>query len=482
MKISANIKWAEGEENIEVDDNENDLYKVLAEKITTISIPNKVLVDCGNYGDAQYIIVKRPDSFFIKEDYNNIELNGKNDYKPIYLTCADAEKNHYKYYKIEQNGTDKILATYGRIGADAVAGSGLNAKNMMIDRTYSYPKRMYWIKFCEKKLKGYKDRTKFYLYPQKNTIKNKKEKKTNPVKSVNESSIYLFQKLKGYSRHVVETSCKSSVITEAMVKESKRLYKKLCERKTVNGFNNVLLELITVCPRWANPVSTLLAKSKDDFANIVNRESNLINSMETLIVNPNDSADYIVNSFESMGIEVFYANDKQKTEVLRHLDDGLKTKVKNIFRVINVSQKKRFDNYLSNEKISVVKQYWHGSGNENWLSIIKNGLLLNPDAQITGKMFGNGIYFAPSSNKCWKYTSYHGTYWRHGTSDTAFMGLYATAYGKPLDVYSAGRYNKTNIGGKNCVHAHAGSQLYNDEIIFYDECAMTLNYIVEFSD
>ena len=32
----------------------------------------------------------------------------------------------------------------------------------------------------------------------------------------------------------------------------------------------------------------------------------------------------------------------------------------------------------------------------------------------------------------------------------------------------------------NCVHAHAGSQLLNDEIIFYNESAMLLNYIVEF--
>lgn len=63
------------------------------------------------------------------------------------------------------------------------------------------------------------------------------------------------------------------------------------------------------------------------------------------------------------------------------------------------------------------------------------------------------------------------------------MGLYATAYGKPYDVTTAGRYTQKflNQNHCNCVHAHAGSQLYNDEIVFYDENAMLLNYIVEFN-
>ena len=62
------------------------------------------------------------------------------------------------------------------------------------------------------------------------------------------------------------------------------------------------------------------------------------------------------------------------------------------------------------------------------------------------------------------------------------MGLYATAYGTPKDVYTAHRFNKEILKaeGKTCVHAHAGPSLFNDEIVFYDEDAMLLNYLVEF--
>lgn len=121
------------------------------------------------------------------------------------------------------------------------------------------------------------------------------------------------------------------------------------------------------------------------------------------------------------------------------------------------------------------------------MSIIKSGLQLNPDAVITGKMFGEGIYFAPSSMKSWNYTSFRGTSWAGGNSDIAFMGVYATAYGKPYDVSTWSRntaYNKLMIeqNGANCLHAHAGTSLRNDEIIFYDEAACVLNYIVEFGE
>ena len=128
---------------------------------------------------------------------------------------------------------------------------------------------------------------------------------------------------------------------------------------------------------------------------------------------------------------------------------------------------------------------WHGSRNENWMSIIQNSLLLNPNAIITGKMFGAGIYFAPSSVKSWGYTSYLGTRWANGHSSTAFMGLYAVAYGKPMNVdhWSSLDYKREVLqNGYDSLHAHAGVDLHADEIVLYDEAAVLLNYIVEFGD
>ena len=159
----------------------------------------------------------------------------------------------------------------------------------------------------------------------------------------------------------------------------------------------------------------------------------------------------------------------------------LRDKVTHVYKVNNPEHKKRFLDYCARKNICNTKMLWHGSKNENWLSIIKNGLLLHPNAVITGKMFGNGIYFAPKSTKSWNYTSYLNAYYTNGKADFAFMGLYETAYGNPLDVMSSHQYTEKTIADKNCVHAHAGEYLLNDEIIFYNESAINLKYIVKFS-
>ena len=164
--------------------------------------------------------------------------------------------------------------------------------------------------------------------------------------------------------------------------------------------------------------------------------------------------------------------------------------------VANNMAKTDADFQNTNGRKPVVKQFWHGSRNENWWSIVTNGLALNPNrfrsnVVITGKMFGNGLYFAPSSAKSFNYTSFRGTSWAGGTANTAFMALYATAYGTPYEVFSwngnwAG-YNYSRLQndckGAGCVHAKADKgMLRNDEVIFYNEDQTTINYIVEFGD
>ena len=65
--------------------------------------------------------------------------------------------------------------------------------------------------------------------------------------------------------------------------------------------------------------------------------------------------------------------------------------------------------------------------------------------------------------------------------------LTISAYGKPYDVHSFDskyydfnyeRLQKT-CPGANCLHAHAGSMLRNDEIIVYKEDQCTIKYLVE---
>ena len=320
--------------------------------------------------------------------------------------------------------------------------------------------------------------------------KTKKKKSTSDADAdstaANPASAELYALLKAYAKHVVETNLVCAKVTQKQITESKKIWNQLCNRKTVRGFNAQLMRLMSVCPRKVRDVRDLLAITESDFPSIIDREESLIKAMEAVVDdNSSENIRKTVVDFASYGIEVFEANEKQKEIIEKHLSDQLKDRVKKVWRVIPKKQQRSFNEYLKKNKIKTVKQFWHGSRNENWFSILTNGLQLHPDAAITGAMLGKGIYFAPSSLKSWNYTSYRGTYWAHGSSDTAFMGLYATAYGNPYDASSDIRsYTASEVRSKgyDCVHAKGGPGYYlkNDEVVFYSEDAMVLNYIVEF--
>lgn len=481
MKLE--IKSTEGVETLDVDKDLGTFYAVVGEKLSQLSIPNHVEITCEE-GDAVYDISLRSGTRLISKGKSTIELPQTKPFPERYLVMVNAAHNNYKFYRLKQDtiGGD-ITASWGRIGSQP--------GEMWSEKSCQYPADMFWVKYFEKTSKGYEDKSDFYIEKsaeEKTEPENKEEKKKRgrPKKTpvVNDVSIKLYALLKSFSRTAVKQQTVVTIVTQSMVDESKRLLSEIYQTKTVDEFNELLLQLLAVAPRKVSQVSRLLAKTDADFATIINREESLVDAMEALVpsVNVEKKTNSNAESFESKDIEVFIATDEQKEQVLRHLPEDLQRKVKNVYRVIPKKQEKIFKKYLKEHDIKVAKQFWHGSRNENWLSIIINSLLLKPNAVITGKMFGNGIYFASKATKSWNYTSYRNTYWAKGNSDTAFMGLYATAYGDPLDCTCAHHYTKTELGKKNCVHAHAGTQLRNDEIIFYDEAAVLLQYIVEFGD
>jgi poly [ADP-ribose] polymerase len=86
-----------------------------------------------------------------------------------------------------------------------------------------------------------------------------------------------------------------------------------------------------------------------------------------------------------------------------------------------------YKNFMSSMPNCKTKLFFHGSRNENFWNILKNGLKLNPKAKITGKMLGSGLYFANKAAKSINYTSLRGSYWSGGTSDIGYMAVFAVA-------------------------------------------------------
>lgn len=407
-------------------------------------------------------------------------------YRDAYLTCVNSESNNYKYYWLRPQNvggrTVTLQATYGRIGS--ARGEAFGTKDLQTP----YEPYLYWIRYYEKLSKGYVDQSDIYLSDSKPDDKQAPADAPKEEKAAEKTpSQILYETLLRDAKGVVETHLASRTVTTAQVKKGWEIWNTLGECETVDAFNEKLKALFSVSPRKVREISSLLAVSEKDFKDIVEREENLLNAMAAVAGSVKQQHAASGPSFKDFGIHVYAATEKQREKVMAKLPPDLQRKVKTIYRVIPEEQKARFNAYLKDNGIKAVKEFWHGSRNENWLNITKVGLKLNPNAVITAKMLGYGAYFAPDPHKSLNYTSLLGSYWAKGTSKHGFMGLFATAYGNPWMITQVRHYTQSELKAahKNCVHARSGlnighTTLRNDEVVFYDEAAMLLNYIVEF--
>ena len=400
--------------------------------------------------------------------------------KSLYLVMVEPGKNNNKYYKMMADGSDQFHVEYGRIGQGK--------------QTESYPISMWDKKLKEKLKKGYIDQTRLVADEVKK-IKSDKKYIDIPDQIVAE----IVERLQAMARKTVEENytISSNNVTKAMVEEAQQLVDSLVTESNLDSFNKILLNLFRTIPRKMSitrGVADYMAKSDSDFGRIIQSEQDLLDVMRGQVVQHITTLDDDTENTEKidktileiMKIEIEPTNSADISTIKNSLDE-IKDRFYRAWRVKNVKTQAKFDKFISENNITERKLLWHGSRNENWWSIICNGLVLRPQAVITGKMFGYGIYFAPSSRKSLGYTSISGSYWAHGNSSSAFMSLYDVAYGKPYDVHSFdSKYYELNYDklqqmcpGANCLHAHAGSMLRNDEIIVYKEDQLTIKYLVE---
>lgn len=404
------------------------------------------------------------------------------DRNPVYLVMV-TDVNNNKYYKMLANSDGQSFTVeYGRVGASC--------------QTRTYPISQWDKKYNEKIRKGYVDQT--HLVEDLISVQKPKKEKSEYKEIGNKAIAEIVQRLMDMAKKKVQQSYKvaSNQVTQAMVDEAQKIIDDLITIDTVKEFNNTLLKLFTVIPRRMSNVNSYLSKTNDDFSRIIKDEQDLLDVMrgqvithvvEDAVEEDNDQPVRNETILEAMGLEMEPVSDEEIDLIKSKLGD-CKDKFYQAWRVNNIKTRKRFDEFVKKENIKDIRLFWHGSRNENWWSIINTGLVLRPtNAVITGKMFGFGTYYAPKARKSLGYTSLSGSYWARGTSSSAFMALMDVAYGTPYDAYSFDSkfYNfdyeklQREQPGANCLHAHAGTMLRNDEVIVYKEDQSTIKYLVE---
>ena len=399
------------------------------------------------------------------------------EYTPRHLVMVTAGANNNKYYDMKPQG-DMWVATYGRIGSGS--------------QTRTYSKREWDKKYNEKIRKGYIDQTDLI----QDLISTEKPTQSEYKEIDNVEIAAIVERLQAMAKKAISENytVPSNKVTQAMVDEAQNIITGLLNITDVKIFNDELLKLFTTIPRKMSSVSSYIARDNGEFNKIISREQDLLDIMKGQVVQKqvveetketkpiNDNT-----ILEHLGLE-FEECSNEDIATIKVALGSCSDKFHKAWKVKNLRTQKRFDDFIKENNIKDVRLLFHGSRNENWWSIINSGLMLRPtNAVITGKMFGYGIYYAPKARKSLGYTSLSGSYWARGSSSSGFMALMDVAYGKPYDVYSfdSKYYNfnyealQKNCPGANCLHAHEGNMLRNDEIIVYKEEQCTIKYLVE---
>lgn len=132
-------------------------------------------------------------------------------------------------------------------------------------------------------------------------------------------------------------------------------------------------------------------------------------------------------------------------------------------------------------KLTNIWQLWHGTRKFNVLSILKNSLIVPPSGgsyQVTGRMFGDGVYGSDQSTKALNYAQ---GYWDGGKKDkNCFMFLVDFAMGNYH--VPSGTTHRIPSGYDSCFAKANKSGVMNNEMIVYRTSQVRPRYLIEFEE
>lgn len=145
-----------------------------------------------------------------------------------------------------------------------------------------------------------------------------------------------------------------------------------------------------------------------DFVELLDELKNL----EVAVKVTKMGGDNMDSIYDSLGADIIPVDKDSKTwEIISDYvtnthgsTHNFKVKLIDVYEINRTSENPEIKKTL--KKIGNRHLLWHGSRMTNFCSIIKNGLVLNPESlgvYITGKMFGYGVYTASAFSKSFNY-------------------------------------------------------------------------------
>lgn len=400
--------------------------------------------------------------------------------KYAYLLKVEPQANNNKYYEMSENADGQTFtATFGRVDSTPQK------------KQYSIHEwdRIYKSKVGDRK--GYMDVTKYKAVVTEVTHDDTVRHKSPIISSI-------FNHFQSAAKGIVKRNYNVTavgVVTQNMLDDAQDILNILSENIDCGEwarFNKNLTSLFHVIPRKMEKVQWYIL-DLNETTNIINRAKELLTNEQSLLdtlgsqvyINSFDVTNiHRPNLFDVLGVAVDECTATELAAIKSKMGNDV-NRFDSAIKVTHFETHTRYNTAACKYQPSNARLEWHGSRTENWLNILRTGLVLHPtNAYITGKMFGHGLYFAPKAGKSIGYTSSRGSYWVNGQDQYGYLGMFNIQLGRTMDVqrhrreYEQYTYAKIQSLGYDSLYAHGGYDLKNDEIIVYSPDQATVSYIV----
>lgn len=388
----------------------------------------------------------------------------------IKLICVTPNNNN-KYYYMEDLHNGSFKVSYGRVGAS--------------ETVLTYPISLWDKKYSEKLKKGYVDVT------EKITAIKKTGELDISDPDVKDLINFLMSEARQSIKRDYEISTES--VTEEQINQCQNIINNINIAKDYNTPDNLklqevnekLVQLYTLIPRRMADTRHYFLKTWNIpfLVELLQAEQSRLDTLKSQVNINQVSSNGI--TLEELGFTCELASEADKDLIRKNTDFRLTNH--RVFKISNKETEAVFNpNHLK------TKLLYHGSRNENFLSILQTGLKIRPKGvQTTGSMFGDGIYAANKARKSIGYTSLRGSYWASGHSNRAYLAIFEFATGKEWNLLDSqswsgwmSRIDESQVKSKGCdsVFAKGGVDLRNDEYVVYNSNQCTIRYLIELKE
>jgi len=319
--------------------------------------------------------------------------------KKVKLIMIEPGANNNKFYNMTELPGGKFEIHFGRVGTD---GRKIQDDMSNWDSTYRSKVR-----------KGYNDVT------ANSTITRIGGAGGSDLGTLKPKVKTLLELLHKYAKEAfaINYTVEVADISELLVQQAQDIIDKINSKLKVNAdvseINALLISLYKKIPRKIKNVQEslvppitdqkILDKANDKMVieqGLIDVVKSQLVKADATVIDPAIKQSKALTYLDQLGLDIDDITAAEET-MLKGMLEETSHKYLDAYKVTNFKTQKAFDTEVGKSKNKTTKLLFHGSNTQNWLGILKSGLVLHKSS--SGGLFNAGIYFADRAQKSLNY-------------------------------------------------------------------------------